>query len=91
MILANNTFTYDICETKTVDVPWTFEGTGQYDGYVPYSGTASYSGSVDYSGTVPFSGSASYSGTVPFPLTIPDRLTTAAIAYANIRNMLPPT
>jgi len=65
-LIDNSTFTYDICQATTLDVPWTFESTGQYDGYVPYNGTASYNGSVDYSGTAPFSGSASYSGTASF-------------------------
>ena len=65
-LIDNSTFTYDICQATTLDVPWTFESTGQYDGYVPYSGTASYEGSVSYSGTAPFSGSASYSGAASF-------------------------
>ncbi len=51
-IIKNETFVYDICEDTVAEVPWTFNGTGHYVGYVPYSGTADYSGSVPYSGTI---------------------------------------
>ena len=67
MIIENGSFQYDLCEEKTVDVPWTYKGIGNYDGDVPYNGTASYSGTAPFSGAVaynaPFSGSVAYSGT----------------------------
>jgi hypothetical protein len=45
-IIDNQTFSYDICEEKTVDVPWSFNGSGHYAGNVPYSGTVDYSGTT---------------------------------------------
>ncbi len=45
-IIMNGTFNYDICETTTVDVPWSFSGSGHYAGKVPYSGTVEYSGTT---------------------------------------------
>jgi len=45
-IIDNQTFTYDICEAKTVEVPWSFSGSGHYAGNVPYSGTVEYSGTT---------------------------------------------
>jgi len=45
-LIENQTFTYDICEAKTVDVPWSFNGLGHYAGNVPYSGTVEYSGTT---------------------------------------------
>ena len=43
-LIANQSFTYDICEKKTVDVPWSFSGLGRVAGNIPYSGTLEYSG-----------------------------------------------
>jgi len=45
-------YNYDVYRQETVNIPWTFSGTGHYDGYAPYSGTVDYSGSVAYSGTI---------------------------------------
>ena len=45
-LVDNQMFTYDICETKTVEVPWSFSGSGHYAGYVPYSGTVEYTGTT---------------------------------------------
>ena len=54
--IIQNTFNYDICEAKTVDVAWNYEGTAPYSGLVPVSVTLPYS--------APYSGTANYSGSV---------------------------
>ena len=43
-LIANETLTYDICEAKTVNVPWSFSGQGHFVGNIPYSGAVEYSG-----------------------------------------------
>ena len=47
-VINNQTFTYDICQAQTVDVPWSYTGTAPFSGSVPYKGTveAPYNGSV---------------------------------------------
>jgi len=47
-VVSNETFTYDICQAQTVDVPWSYTGTAPFSGSVPYEGTAeaTYNGSV---------------------------------------------
>ena len=47
-LVTNQSFTYDICEAKTVDVPWSYVGEGRVAGTVPYSGSVGYSGTTPY-------------------------------------------
>jgi hypothetical protein len=43
-LLANQAFSYDICQAKTVSVPWSYSGLGRVTGKIPYSGSVAYSG-----------------------------------------------